>query len=478
MKRLLLISANHTASPYPVPPVGVCLQTVALADIVETLVFDALARDPAELPEVVTTFKPDYIGIGIRNIDDVVMANGEFFIDEIRDTIAAPLREISSVPLILGGSGFTLFPEDLLETMDADYGVVGEAEHALPALLIALNQGDNPSSIPGVICRHHLSAFQPTTHFADPDQLPFSEVDVQLDYTPYRQRGAYPIQTKRGCSRRCLYCSYPLLEGTVYRCRSPRSVVDEIEQAKERLGAVTFEFVDSTFNDPPGHAEAICEELIRRKPGATLRTMGVNPAGVTRNLIDLMQQAGFAQIDCTPDSASPTMIANLRKGFTRRTLEEAAEAIREADMPTMWFFLLGGPGESETTLSETFDFVDRHIKENDMVHISEGLRIYPKTGLHDEAIRLGVLEPSESLLKPRFFVSPILGRARLEEVVSEALATRPNCVRSTETNPPNAMLEAAIRQRRERSLTEPMFRTLLRLRRNGWNAPDEGNQAP
>jgi radical SAM superfamily enzyme YgiQ (UPF0313 family) len=467
MKRFLLINTNRTTVPYPVPPIGVCLQAAALQGIVETRIFDAMDRDPADLLQEVSTYKPHYVGLGIRNIDDVVMDGGQFFVDEIRDSIAMPLRRATTAPLILGGSGFTMFPDELLEAMDADYGVVGEGEMALPALLHAIDCGDDPVKLPGIMCRGRSSEFNRATEFADPNNMPFPEIDRRLDYTPYRRRGSYPIQTKRGCSRRCLYCSYPHLEGAVYRCRSPKDVVDEIQQTAARLGTVTFEFVDSTFNDPPGHAEAICRELIQRRVNSTFRTMGVNPAGVSRQLIELMKEAGFTQIDCTPDSASPTMISNLRKGFTRETLEAAAAAVSDANMPTMWFFLLGGPGETEETLGETFDFIDRFVQREDMVHITEGLRIYPNTGLYDSAIKLGVLDPTESLLRPRFFFSPLLGREGLNSIVATAVATRPNCVRATESSPPPAMLEAAVALRREQSLTEPMFRTLLRLRRCG-----------
>jgi hypothetical protein len=78
-----------------------------------------------------------------------------------------------------------------------------------------------------------------------------------------------------------------------------------------------------------------------------------------------------------------------------------------------------------------------------------------------------MLDPAESLLRPRFFVAPELGRERLAELVTAAAAERPNCVRATESSPPREMIEAALALRREQGLTEPMFRTLLRLRREG-----------
>jgi len=295
--------------------------------------------------------------------------------------------------------------------------------------------------------------------------LPFSSIDTLVDYEPYRQRGSYPIQTKRGCRHKCLYCTYGSIEGSRYRTRPPAAVVDEIEDVGRRLGNVSIELVDSPFNDPPGHAEAICREIVRRGLTVRMRTMGVNPAGVTGELIGLMREAGFSQMDCTPDSASPSILLSLKKNFTRERLETTAALISQRDMPTMWFFIFGGPGETEETVGETFDFIDRFVCKDDMVHMTAGIRINPGTGLHRVAVEQGVLDPSDSLLAPTFYVSPSIGRERLSEVLLAAGSTRPNCVNALESTPPPEMLRRALALRRAQGLHEPMFRTLLRLRR-------------
>lgn len=468
MKKVLLVGSNSLRAPYPVSPVGLCQVAAALEPIWQVRVFDPLA-DGADLAAVVAEFVPDYVGLGIRNVDDLVMEEGVSFVNEVRERFARPLRRLTRAPLILGGAGFSIFPQEWLEECEADYGVVGEGESALPALLEALERGRDPLAVPGVVAPGRPQ----TARAARPvllDLLPFAGIDERIDYAPYRERGAYPIQTKRGCARRCVYCSYPQIEGRSFRCRPAENVVDEIQQVQGRLGDVAFEFVDSVFNDPPGHAESICWEIAQRGLKVRLRTMGVNPALVTRELIDLMAAAGFAQIDSTPDSASPLLLESLRKNFTLEQLRRTASIVREAKMPTMWFFLLGGPGETEQTIAETFAFIDRFVDPEDMVHISEGLRIYPHTALYDTAVREGFVEPGESLLHRHFYVSPGLGREKLLEIVSSEIATRPNCVRSSESTPPPAMLREAVRLRKEQGLPEPLFRTLLRLRRQAGGA--------
>ena len=53
------------------------------------------------------------------------------------------------------------------------------------------------------------------------------------------------IQTKRGCDRKCIYCTYPLIEGRKLRFRSPEKIVDEIDYIVNKLGIDYLHFSDS-----------------------------------------------------------------------------------------------------------------------------------------------------------------------------------------------------------------------------------------
>lgn len=462
-KKVLLVNTNTETKPYPVPPLGLCLLAATIEKDYEILIHDGTFRGSSGMVETVRDFNPDYIALSIRNIDDMDILNPTSYIDAIRHDFVAPLNYETDAPIILGGSAFSIFPKHYMRHYEADYGIRGEGELLLPALLRCLDGGGDPASIPGIFVGNQ-PAVPFTDGYYDLDELPFSEIDRRLDYEPYRARGAYPIQTKRGCAHRCVYCTYACIEGPRYRLRAPDRIADEIEEASRRLGDITFEFVDSTFNDPPGHAEALCRELSRRKLGLRLRTMGINPGIATPALFSEMIAAGFTQIDCTPDAASAVMLKNLRKNFTLDELKRTARIIRDFDIPTIWFFVFGGPGETDETIRETLDFIDDHISGRDMVHMTCGLRIYPGTALHGIAIEGGIVESDDSLTDTRFYVSPGIGKARLLELVGEAAGQRPNCVPVTETSPPPEMMREAIRSREIDGADEPMFRSLLRLR--------------
>jgi radical SAM superfamily enzyme YgiQ (UPF0313 family) len=471
MKKILLVNCNTEKLPYPVPPLGLCLISADLEDSWEVSIFDCMFNEGVGLVERVVDFNPDYIGFSIRNIDSTMSDSCTYYIDDLVSKIIDPVSKMTTAKIILGGSGFSIFPQELMEITKADYGIIGEAESVFRQLLLALDKGESifPSEYVRVGSEAKIIIERNTNHPEIPDER-FSTIDLRINFSPYRERGAYSIQTKRGCTHGCIYCTYPLLEGRAFRTRNPKNIVDEIEQAHDRLGNIMFEFVDSTFNDPKGHAELICREIISRKIKVKLRTMGINPRNASEELFELMMEAGFVQIDVTPDTASPTLLKTLGKGFSIDEVRQMATTIRKFDLPTMWFFLFGGPGENEDTFKETIDFIDEYINPDDLVYMASGLRIYPNTPLEKIALNENVIEPGQSLLNPPvFYFSSGIPKERLVQQISKVSSERVNCVSPGDTRPPIAMMQEAKRIRIEKKLNEPMFRTLLRIRKE-WNA--------
>ena len=463
MKKILLINTNTEQHPYPVAPVGLCLLAASLEKKYTVKIFDGMLVPYEKLASEIQNFGPDYIGAGIRNIDNMTADNMKFYVDDIITRFIIPLREVSRAPLILGGSGFSLFPLELMKLTGADFGIAGEAELSLPMLLECLNEDKPAKNIPGLFIKNMADNDLNAAKYSW-NQFPHSDIDLRLHYQPYLQRSSYPVQTKRGCIHKCIYCSYPLIEGTQFRRRDPADIALEIEQVYSRLGKINFEFVDSTFNDPKGHAEEICRQIIKRKIPVTFRTMGINPVNVTPELIHLMKEAGFRQIDCTPDTASERMLVSLKKNFKKQHIIRAAKLFRDAEMPVMWFFLLGGPGENMESIKETEDFITENVYQWDMAHLSAGMRIYPGTCLYKIAIKENKISKGDNLLKPVYYQPDALSLYEINKLILDISMRHHNCVPSSESSPPPEMIQRAIQMQKEMKTPEPMFRTLLRVR--------------
>lgn len=480
MKRVLLINTNTEKFPYPIPPLGICLLASSLKGLYDVRLYDGMFDEGRSLKTLIGSFTPDYIGFSIRNIDDVVADRTVFYPERIIRDFIQPVKKVSDAPVILGGSGFSVFPYELMKLTGADWGITGEGEMVFPEFLRCLDNGETPDHLPQVISKRPGSpATGQHPGFIPFDGIPFSQIDSHLDFTPYLQRGVYSVQTKRGCALRCVYCTYPCIEGRRYRMRDPGEIAREIEEAMDRLGMVTFEFVDSTFNEPAGHAEEICTAIIRRNIRPRLRTMGMNPRNTSERLFKLMIEAGFRQIDVTPDSASPTMIRSMQKGFTFDDIKRTALLTRDFDLPTMWFFLFGGPGETPETIEETSSFIGRYINEEDMVLMHAGLRIYPGTPLHRISLKEGLIRPDESLFYPSvYYYSKDTPKELLDLKLKELGSRFHNAIPAIESTPSVEMLQKATRLRKEKGLDEPMFRTLLKIRRDLKGTKDDRLRHP
>jgi hypothetical protein len=78
----------------------------------------------------------------------------------------------------------------------------------------------------------------------------------------------------------------------------------------------------------------------------------------------------------------------------------------------------------------------------------------------------GFISRETGLLTPSlFYYSKQSTQRELKEWISAACDERPNCLPSWEASPPAEMLKEAAMLRASQGLNEPMFRTLLRIRR-------------
>ncbi len=432
--RVLLINSNRKVDLLAAPPLGICY----VAGAAEAAGHEVSVLDLCFVPrnfgkkikQTVESFRPQLIGISVRNIDNVNMIHSICYLPEITK-IVEQVRRCADVPLVVGGSGASLMPAQVFKLLGADYIVVADGEVSFVRLMEALESGRSPRDIPGIgmmvngkfhLTRPELTDFTATT----PD------LGRWIDLKPYQRIGSsYNVQTKRGCRQHCIYCTYnQSLEGNRLRLRSPVDVVDEIEEALLKYGPKSFEFVDSVFNDPFDHSIAILEEIIRRPWNAEFTAMGMNPKKLDKQFLDLMWRAGFRSFMITPESASPTMIRNYRKGFSPDEIFRAAEAINQTAFAAWWFFMIGGPGENNRTLQESLDFALKYLQKNGrpvthVAHFFTGVRVYPGTALWDIASREGFVKADADLTDTLWYLSADLDLEEAVEQMSKAAATCP-----------------------------------------------------
>jgi radical SAM superfamily enzyme YgiQ (UPF0313 family) len=192
-------------------------------------------------------------------------------------------------------------------------------------------------------------------------------------------------------------------------------------------GLRDIEFVDSVFNAPHEHALSLCDALARRKHGAQLQSLELNPRFFDDGLVTAMERAGFTGMGVTVESASDPVLQGLRKGFTVREVHHTAEVVRRHRLPCAWIFLLGGPGETRETITETLRFAETAIRPQDVAFFNIGIRVYPGTGIESIARQQGVLTlPPGEMLAPVFYLSPEVDAAWTRERIKNSMSSHMN----------------------------------------------------
>jgi Fe-S oxidoreductase len=408
--RVLLVSTNRERQPYPVVPNGLACIASALDGAGHRVRFLDLcfAKNPVACARsTAREFRPNIIGVSVRNIDNSDAVALRHYTPEARDVLHALREAAPAAKIIAGGAAFGVAPEALFRDLGVDYAVAGDGERASVALVDALCSGTPVENIPGLVRdRNGTVVFNPPGEDADLDSLPRPALHRWIDLARYQRHGAtIPIQTKRGCVYKCVYCTYRNVEGWGYRTRHPELVADEIEELKAKARVHHFDFVDSTFNSPPGHALQVCEAITRRKLGIQLDTTNFTPATASSELLGAMKVAGFRSLGITAESASDRVLEKLEKGFNAAKVREVAQRVERHGIKTLWIFLIGGPGETRLTLEETLAFAKWRLERGDAVYVTVGLRIYPGTTLHRIAIAEGRVPANSTLLDPAFYFS-------------------------------------------------------------------------
>jgi radical SAM superfamily enzyme YgiQ (UPF0313 family) len=434
--RVMLVYSNRARILEPAPPIGLSYVATATRRAGHEVHFVDLmvSRNPiGELHHALKNFQPEVVGISVRNIDNVVAQRTSWHLDEVSEIIST-VRNRSKARIVLGGPAASILGETALKRLGADFVVVGEGEIAFPKLLDALSGVGNFANINGLCFRENgnIRSIPPIRE----TEIGWSGMEQWVRWREYeRLGGTWAVHTKRGCPLACLYCNYPVMEGHALRRRSAVDVVDEIERVISAVGPRTFEFTDSTFNVPESHAISICQEIIRRNLRVNLSAVGVNPMCVSKKLFELMKEAGFISLVITPDSASDTMLRNLRKGFGVEQIRATAELAKEMGIRSTWFFLLGGPGETRESVEETVSFVEETLNWKKFATVMmTGIRILPGTDLAQKAVAEKTISPEHDLCEPTFYFEPTLDEQWVLDRINQAIARNPTVVHGAEQN--------------------------------------------
>ncbi|MCU0610561.1 MAG: radical SAM protein, partial [Candidatus Eisenbacteria bacterium] len=262
--------------------------------------------------------------------------------------LARELKRRSPIRIIFGGPGAGM-PETtdfLLRTGFVDSVVVGEGEATIGDLLENWPTTGPPAEVPGVAILEGGDVRYLPRPLLDLDSLPATTF-------PEAPQGYAPVETTRGCTMRCAFCSESQYWRT-HRQRSVAVVVDEVNRLTRKHGPMHIEFVDSLVNPSQGRLHALTHGLINARMPVDW-TCDMRPAPwLTSDLAAQAFRAGCRSVNIGAETLIPRALEAMRKGTKVEWILDTTRHLSAAGIQPTVHRMCCAPGETDDEVLEMY----------------------------------------------------------------------------------------------------------------------------
>jgi len=350
--------------------------------------------DPIVVQNYATGNLPDLLG---ENPLAVCISSNFIFMNDIKE-MAEQIKQIATdVPVIAGGmlikkvlNAGERFSKRTFEFLSGFHGKVdafvveAKGEQTLMKLLEAIKRGRDLSSVPNLAYFDRQGQMLFTSRQEEEiqmDQMAISWDEIPREYL----RSTLPVNSSRGCFYRCRFCTYHWLFPEIHY-----KSIDVLKQELKKIETLGFvkhvRFTDDNFTANKTRIKAVLEMMIREEFGFTWSSFA-RASALSPDLVELMKRSGCEFVDLGLESGSQTILDNMDKRLKKEQSFEAIRMLNDYGIISRGSFIIGYPGETSDTFSETIDF----INESGLPYYHPYLFYYTgNTLVHQEREALGL----------------------------------------------------------------------------------------
>jgi anaerobic magnesium-protoporphyrin IX monomethyl ester cyclase len=278
--------------------------------------------------------------------------------------------------IVVGGYDPSLAPE-AYEAMSVDYLIRGEGEVTFRELLRAIERGSGFENISGLTYRTangwvHNPVRPPHGLESGEIHLPRRDARVLKGYT-FLGRQVDVIETSRGCTYDCSFCSIIEMRGRNFFTYSFDRVLADIRDAREH-GARTIFLVDDNIMLNARRFEALCEAIIKaglHDIDYFVQAMTSSIANHGETLAPLMKRAGFRYVflgienilegDLEFLRATAKNTARDNGNTTGNATLQAIDYLHRNQMYVVGGLIVGNPGDTRESIEANLEFARRYV---------------------------------------------------------------------------------------------------------------------
>ena len=485
-RKVLLLNASNLNTTLTYPYAFVQVSEIAARYGIHTVRKDlyGISEDQWEdyLQNLIHKDSFDMILITLRNTDAVdvndyitgFQNNNEtpnYYPIQATKLLIQVLRNLTELPIAIGGFAFSIMPEKLMNYLNPNYGVIGGPDNFFEHFEDVLNN-QNLNQIANLI-HFQTKTLQkgPTQFFPPASRQEYTEEIIKerqafntkfagepLDHT-------IPIEVSRGCPKNCLICPEPLVKGKKVRYRDLDVIEDEINfLRKYQLNQLCF--ICSELNTESNEfvlnlADRIIEINEEREDYEKVSWYSLHLMPFSTETLRHLRKAGFQGTfnplpvssldDCNlAANKAPHTSDDIVNFFTQAkevvkeefshagkkffSLEErifrAPQSLNSSDFVSSWNIFLGNIDATPETIRVTLKRADdaglAHIF--DSCYVNKATRIYDFMQLPEKMLKYtwssddGVIKDSYQEIYPSFTYPPALLRHfGSEEILDEFL---------------------------------------------------------
>lgn len=172
-----------------------------------------------------------------------------------------------------------------------------------------------------------------------------------------RKEKVIPVRTSSSCCFSCAFCTYPKHAGK-YKPLSVEAIEKELDTLHDTGMVESINFIDDTFNVPISRFKEILKMIIRKKYKFKWHSY-IRCQYLDKETVELMKESGAEAVFLGIESGSQSILDNMNKKVRVEDYERGHKLLNDNEILTYDYFIVGFPGETEETVNETMQFIQR-----------------------------------------------------------------------------------------------------------------------
>lgn len=303
---------------------------------------------------------------------------------------------VPGVRIVIGGYHATLMSEEIAESPAADlidFIIRGEGEEACRRLVNALAGRDRMEEIPSLSYKHEGRFVH--NPWAGP-------LDLSKLRLPIRDRRrltwGYHIlyskielmETSRGCTRSCNFCSMKHMYGRTFRTYPIERVLADLDDIYYARKSRWVFIVDDNMVLDPQRVIVLCDAIIARNYRGLNIVVQADCISMSRNeaMVAKMARAGFRSVFLGIENVSQQNLAAAHKGDIVTASQKAVELCHRYGIMVIGGLIFGFPDDDEQAIIDNYQFLNTIEADAAYCQI---LTPYPKTEMRQQLIDQGMV---------------------------------------------------------------------------------------